>query len=190
MSTRAGMGIGMYTPNPDGQGTLDPYSIGGRRYRPKAPEEVLFPIAPMLDMAFQLLAFFILTFKVPSSHTYVDLDLPATPVFSGRSLPAGARPTAVRQIDVDVQNDLVICARADNQGHLKLLRLGAAHVSSVDALADRLRRYARMLEGEPFRVHLVADDHLRYEPAAQIIAACSSVGVSRIRLTWPGLDSF
>ena len=33
----------------------------------------------MLDMAFQLLAFFVLTFQAPSSETRLDLDLPATP---------------------------------------------------------------------------------------------------------------
>ena len=33
----------------------------------------------MLDMAFQLLAFFILTFKAPSAETHIDLHLPATP---------------------------------------------------------------------------------------------------------------
>ena len=61
-----------------------------RRYRPGPPEEVSFPVAPMLDMAFQLLAFFILTFKAPSAETHLDLDLPATPV----ALPAASRGEA------------------------------------------------------------------------------------------------
>ena len=43
-------------------------------------------MTPMLDMAFQLLAFFILTFKAPSAETHLDLDLPATPV----ALPAAS----------------------------------------------------------------------------------------------------
>ena len=33
----------------------------------------------MLDMAFQLLAFFVLTFREPTAETHLDLDLPATP---------------------------------------------------------------------------------------------------------------
>ena len=44
-----------------------------RRYRPGPPDEVFFPVTPMLDMAFQLLAFFILTFKAPSAETHLDL---------------------------------------------------------------------------------------------------------------------
>ena len=55
----------------------------------------------MLDMAFQLLAFFILTFKSPSAETHVDLDLPATPAAlparsEGRAQPRkspGSTPT-------------------------------------------------------------------------------------------------
>ena len=44
----------------------------------------------MLDMAFQLLAFFILTFKAPSAETHIDLYLPATPA----ALPSGPRGQA------------------------------------------------------------------------------------------------
>src|SRR4029079_4766027 len=43
-----------------------------RRSRPGPPDEVFFPVAPMLDMAFQLLAFFIFTFKAPSAETHID----------------------------------------------------------------------------------------------------------------------
>ena len=38
----------------------------------------------------------------------------------------------------------------------------------------------------PLRVRLVADDRLRYEPAARIIATCSAAGVSAIRLSPTG----
>jgi hypothetical protein len=44
-----------------------------RNYRPGPPDDVMFPVTPMLDMAFQLLAFFILTFKAPSAETHLDL---------------------------------------------------------------------------------------------------------------------
>ena len=53
-----------------------------KRRRPgrlETEEEVQFPVTPMLDMAFQLLAFFVLTFQAPTSETHLDLTLPATP---------------------------------------------------------------------------------------------------------------
>ncbi len=58
MSTGAQLGTG--TP---WLSATDSPAPGSRRFRPGMPEEVSFPVAPMLDMAFQLLAFFILTFK-------------------------------------------------------------------------------------------------------------------------------
>jgi biopolymer transport protein ExbD len=58
-------------------------------------------------------------------------------------------------------------------------------VPDAEALGDRLGRYASVLEGKPLRVLLVADDRLRYEEAARLIGACSSAGVSTVRLADP-----
>ena len=162
-----------------------PMTLPARRPRPGPPEEVMFPVTPMLDMAFQLLAFFVLTFQAPSAETHLDLDLPATPA----ALPGGpqgeARPTETPKVDADLENDLWVRAESDDLGDLKSLRLGEAAVSDVATLGDRLRRYAEILDGKPLRVRLVADDGLRYEEAARVMAACSAAGVSALRLTSP-----
>jgi biopolymer transport protein ExbD len=140
----------------------------------------------MLDMAFQLLAFFILTFKAPSDETHLDLDLPATPA----ALPAAAsslvQPRPASSVDTDLENDLLVRAEADDLGDLKALRLGEATLPDLPTLGNRLQRYRQILQGRPLRVRLVADDRLRYEPAAQIIATCSAAGVAAIRLAQPG----
>ena len=157
-----------------------------RRYRPGPPDEVFFPVTPMLDMAFQLLAFFILTFKAPSAETHIDLYLPATPA----ALPSGprgqARPSPSRAIDADLENDLFVRAEADDLGDLKALRLGEAIVPDLPALGSRLRRYTQLLGNRPLRVRLVADDRLRDEPATRIIATCSAAGITSVRLAQPG----
>jgi biopolymer transport protein ExbD len=157
-----------------------------RRYRPGPPEEVAFPVTPMLDMAFQLLAFFIITFKPPSAETHLDLDLPATPVALPAATQGNAQPTPARNVDTDLENDLLIRAEADDLGDLKALKLGEARLPDLATLGKRLRLYNQLLEGKPLRVRLVADDSLRYEPAARIIATCSAAGVAAIRLTPPG----
>lgn len=158
-----------------------------RRSRTTLPEEeVQFPVTPMLDMAFQLLAFFILTFRPPSAETHFTLDLPAMPA-ALPGAPAPGSPTfSSRQVESDLENDLWIRTRADDLGDLKSLRLGDADVPDLDALGDRLRKYVAILEGRPLRVRLVADDSLRYEEAARVMTACSAAGVSAIRLTEPG----
>ena len=177
------MGMETTTPIPPSAEVVAPRS---RNYRPGPPDEVMFPVTPMLDMAFQLLAFFILTFKSPSAETHLDLDLPATPAALPARFEGKARPRPERTVDTDLENDLLVRAEADDLGDLNALRLGEAPVPDLAALGNRLRRYTQLLDGRPLRVRLVADDHLRYEPAARIIATCSAAGVTAIRLTQPG----
>ena len=94
---------------------------------------------PMLDMAFQLLAFFILTFKSPSAETHVDLDLPATPAALPARSEGRAQPRKSRRVDTDLENDLLVRAEADDLGDLKALRLGEATVPDLPTLGRRLR---------------------------------------------------
>jgi biopolymer transport protein ExbD len=149
------------------------------------PEDVPFPVTPMLDMAFQLLAFFILTFQAPTRETRIDLDLPTTPVALPGADAGGARPRPSRRAETVLETDLVVRASADDLGDLKALTLGGAVVPDAEALADRLRRYGSVLEGKPLRVLIVADDRLRYEPAARLIGACAEAGVTAVRLADP-----
>lgn len=155
------------------------------RRRQKLPEDVQFPVTPMLDMAFQLLAFFILTFQEPSAETRLDLYLPAAPVTLPGAPQGEARPLPPSRTDLDLETDLLVRARADDLGELKTLMLGDATVPSVEELGERLNRYSEVLEGKPLRVLLVADDRLRYEVAARLIGTCAAAGVSAVRLADP-----
>ena len=154
--------------------------------RQGAPIEVQFPVTPMLDMAFQLLAFFVLTFQAPTAETRLDLYLPTTPAALPGSALGRATEAPARKIDLDLENDLVIRARADDLGDLASLALNDTPVPDLAALADRLGRYAKVLGERPLRVRLVADDRLRYEEAARIVGACTTAGVASIRLADPG----
>lgn len=151
--------------------------------RPGPPDEVYFPVVPMLDMAFQLLAFFVLTFHSPSRETRLDLYLPSSPV----ALPGSGRTAegfaSIR--NEDLETSLVVRAEADARGGLKSLRLGEAVMPDSGALETSLRRYTGLLGGEPLRVVLVADDTLSYDAAAKLIGAASAAGAAAIRLAEP-----
>ncbi len=176
------MSVGMGMPGSEATSALP----RARRYRPGLPEGVFFPVAPMLDMAFQLLAFFVLTFKAPSAETHLDLHLPATPAALPASARGQARPSPSRSVDSDLENDIVVRALADELGDLKALKMGEAVVPDLAAMGSCLSRYAQLQGKRTLRVWLVADDRLRYEPAARIIATCSGAGVASIRLAGPG----
>jgi biopolymer transport protein ExbD len=149
------------------------------------PEDVPFPVTPMLDMAFQLLAFFILTFQAPTRESRIDLDLPTASV--ALPGPAGdqSRPRPTRRAESVLETDLIVRASADDLGGIKALTLNGADVPDAGTLTDRLRRYGAVLEGKPLRVLIVADDRLRYEPAARLIGACAEAGVAAVRLADP-----
>jgi len=154
--------------------------------RPRPPDDVFFPVVPMLDMAFQLLAFFILTFQAPTRETWIDLDLPIAPAaLPGAGAGAESRTPVPAKRDQDLETTLLIRAEADDAGALRSLKLGELPLSGTDALEDRLRRYVDLLAGEPLRVALAADDRLHYEEAARLIGACSTAGVTTLRLTEP-----
>jgi biopolymer transport protein ExbD len=138
----------------------------------------------MLDMAFQLLAFFVLSFQVPTGETHLDLDLPTTPAALPGAPRGQARPTPTK-VDSDLENDLWVRAEADDLGDLKAIRLGDAPIADLPTLGQRLKRYAEVLEGRPLRVRLVADDDLRYEVAARIVSVCAAAGVASVRLSDP-----
>ena len=160
-------------------------AVTGRKARQGPPEDVDFPVTPMLDMAFQLLAFFVLTFQVPTSETHIDLDLPTTAAAMPGSTLGEANPKIMTKVDTDLENDLWVRARADDLGDLKSLQLGEASLPDLAALAQRLSRYSQMMEGRPLRIRLVADDRLRFEIAARLITVCNASGVASIRLTDP-----
>jgi biopolymer transport protein ExbD len=156
------------------------------RRRPGPPDEIAFPVTPMLDMAFQLLAFFILTYQTPSRETRIDLYLPAAPVALPRAPAAPARSVSERRrAESDLETDLKVVARADPRGGLASLTLAGVAVPGPEALGDRLRRYAEVLGDEPLRVLLVADDRLRYAEAARVLGTCAAAGVDSIRLAGP-----
>ena len=157
--------------------------------RGESPEEVQFPVTPMLDMAFQLLAFFILTFQSPTAETRLDLYLPTTPIALPGAPEGQARTSPPRRADLDLENDLKIRLESDDLGGLASISLGDATLPDLSALGDRLDRYAKVLEGRPLRVRIIADDRLRYEEAARVIGTCNASGVASVRLVDPAAAS-
>ena len=153
----------------------------GRR-RDQDVEEVPFPVTPMLDMAFQLLAFFILTFQAPSLETQVDLYLPSVPAALLGDPEGRAKAEQTKTMDSDLESELHVRAVADDFGHLKSLTLEGEPLTGARELRERVTNFRKNSESRPLRVLLIADDGLRYEEAARFIAAISAAGANSIRL--------
>ena len=103
---------------------------------------VQFPVTPMLDMAFQLLAFFVLTFQSPTTETRLDLYLPTTPVALPGAATGEARTSPPKRFEFDLESDLKIRAVADELGDTSL---GTKHIGEIaraagEALSRILKR--------------------------------------------------
>lgn len=128
----------------------------------------------MLDMAFQLLAFFVLTFRQAPLEGQISLRLPppqATVVVKNGQA-AGADEN--NKNPLQGMNTLTVSVAADPQsGSITGLRVGEAPVSGVAALDGRLRQLFAD-EGNPFdQVIIEVSDSCRYEELMKIIDVCT-----------------
>ncbi len=142
-------------------------------------EEVEIPITPMLDMAFQLLTFFVLTFKpVPTELQFVMNLLPAQPE---------TRMDAIAPPESDASNDLPAglrtlptMLRAGNGGLLGRVTLGERDIQGMGALQQEL---GVILSDPtlPFDQALIkVDPDLKYSELMQVIDVFSRLKVTKI----------
>lgn len=145
-----------------------------RRKKRRSQQEVELNLAAMLDMAFQLLAFFILTFRPPPLEGQISLRLPppqATVVVKAGQ-DAGADATSKNPLQG--MNTLTISVSADPRtGGISGLRVGEASVTGIVALDGRLRELFSD-QGNPFdQVIIQVSNSCRYEELMKIIDVCT-----------------
>jgi biopolymer transport protein ExbD len=142
-----------------------------RRKRRKTQESVDLNLAAMLDMAFQLLTFFILTFRPAPLEGRIDLRLPPP-----RTAVMGDLPIGTDKDRVDPLADLttlVIEVLSGDDGTIGSMEVGGR---KVDGLAQLDRRLTRLLAdpGLPFQqVTIHVGSGLRYDALMNVIDVCS-----------------
>jgi biopolymer transport protein ExbD len=143
-----------------------------RRQRRRLQGEVELNLAAMLDMAFQLLAFFILTFKPSPIEGQVNLRLPP---------PHPVTATAGEQAGSDTKNtnplqgmsSLVISVTADAGGRINSLAIGETPVANMGLLATQVQQmFADPTLGFD-QVIIQVGSRVRYEQLMQVIDICT-----------------
>src|SRR5688572_27649954 len=84
------------------------------------PTEVQLPITPMLDMAFQLMFFFLATFNPQQQKEgQMDLSLPSKTEAAARD-PKNVSPTAAsHKEDVDIPSRITVTMRSHKEGRVR-----------------------------------------------------------------------
>ena len=128
------------------------------------PVRLPLPLAPLLSVAFLLLMFFMLGYRITASEREFQNHLPSP------------RTDDPALLSLDLQVGL----RANADGSLAQVTLGGEPLGNDDAAFARLNREILRQVGIPgnplprgLEVRIEADEHLRYEHTLQAVAHCT-----------------
>jgi biopolymer transport protein ExbD len=142
------------------------------------------PITPMLDMSFQLLAFFIVTFKPATAEGQLALMLPK----SGADTPALTAPST--ELDPDSQEQYIVRVQARPSGQISGLELVMPKVvdpilfeTDTSKLAIELKRRAdeKRANKEPVpKLEYQFGDKLGYELVIKLLDEAKQAGYDKV----------
>ena len=165
--------------------------MSARRNKSEAAPEVNLPITPMLDMAFQLLTFFIFTYHPSGLEGQMDLNLPSE---------KNARAKEKEMVDPnkksDVQDlvppsDLTVIVRTQqdgvNNGIISALTLeqasGQKPVNDLKALEAELTEAKKTAPNDAIKIQ--GDGKLKWSAIVQVMDVCRRAGFNNISFVPP-----
>lgn len=150
-----------------------------RRYRFRrigASDQIELNMAAMLDMAFQLLAFFILTFKPAPMESIIAMRVPA--LAPTRS--TGQTTTEPSPIAAEIGEQLRIVLKAGQNGRLAAVELENARLEAAADHGEFLRRLQQQLQNlvHQFGYRSIAikvAPQLEYQYMVEVMDTCSNL---------------
>jgi biopolymer transport protein ExbD len=160
-----------------------------RRHREKgdAPVEVSLPITPMLDMSFQLLFYFVMTFQAANAlEGQLDMYLPKA------GSPQAKRPDQVdlskdSDADLEQQADVTVVVssqRGDVEG-LSIREKTRNTPVELKALRGALAKLRSELGENQTAIKIEADGHLKYARLVEVMDACLGAGFKSVGFAPP-----
>lgn len=128
----------------------------------------------MLDMAFQLLTFFILTFKPAPIEGQINLKLP--PPHPVTNVNAGQQAGSDQQNNNAVKglNSLVISVSSTPGGKISSMAIGEGTVSGLTTLENRLKSVLGPDSGASFdQVIIQVGSRLKYDELMKVVDVCT-----------------
>jgi biopolymer transport protein ExbD len=155
----------------------------------KSPEDVELNMAAMLDMAFQLLTFFILTFRPAPFERELPLHMPSPqPLAVSRSIAKPLGETTDLIDPLSNYHTLPIILTSSDDGRLRQIRITEQEVAVDEKLSLFHITLSKMLNdpGSPFdRVIIQVGSKLRYDELMRVIEVCTrqTIGGDQKKLT-------
>jgi biopolymer transport protein ExbD len=144
-----------------------------RRRKRRSQEGVELNLAAMLDMAFQLLTFFILTFRPAPVEGQISLRMPPPePISPVRSeVQAGANPENTDP--VQGLNSLVISVIPNGAGGVGSMAIGESPIGTLAGLNDRLKTVLSDAASPFDQVVVQVGSGLRYDALMGVVDVCT-----------------
>lgn len=127
------------------------------KFSSRQPEAAAMQLAPMIDIVFLLLIFFIVTWQFTRSETELSVSVPTAE--------EGADPTRQR-------GEIIINVLADGA-----IRVEGLHVD-LGELQTKLSAIARQFENQPVRIR--GDGGVAYQRIVEVIDTCQKAGIWNI----------
>ena len=162
-----------------------------RRKTDAGPEPNL-PITPMLDMAFQLLAFFVMTYHPSDLEGQMDLRLPSEAITRAEKkedIDPNAKPDP-KPLELPANLTVLVRTQQDgsNNGQISALTLqdeaGPQPVDNLAKLKDELKKRQETVENKE-NIKIQADGKLKWESVIQVMDVCQQAGFKNISFVPP-----
>jgi biopolymer transport protein ExbD len=163
-----------------------------RRKTESGPEPNL-PVTPMLDMAFQLLAFFVMTYHPSDLEGQMELSLPSEAISQAQDkedVKADAPVDKEQELKLAANITVVVRTQRDNvnTGLISGIALqddsGTNAVDTLDKLRDELKSRRANVENKE-NIKIQADSKLKWEEVISVMDACQQAGFKNISFVPP-----
>lgn len=144
----------------------------GHKKKRRKHGEVELNLAAMLDMAFQLLTFFILTFRPAPVEGQVELRMPLPKPITAQ---AGARAGADKNNTDPVQGlpSLIVSVMGQDDGRISSMAVGRDAVGNLGALENKLSKVLGDEASGFDQVLVQVGSKVRYSELMQVLDVCT-----------------
>lgn len=163
------------------------------RHKAEAGPEPVLPVTPMLDMAFQLLAFFIFTYHPSDLEGQMQLALPANDAKAAHK-PEDVKPDSSADKDptLEVESDLTVIVKTANDpanvGDISSMtvedRAGPTPVDNLEALKVYLTKVKANPDSKP-AIKVQGDSRLKWSRMVEVMDVCRRAGFESISFAPP-----